>query len=119
MHGEGSGLDLFADLPPAAVAFIVVHALLAVLALLGALTFLMSDAPWLRRLLNRRRSRLPALQAGDHLSPGNPLLCSMPHCRRCGEIFWRTRQGTMMVCRYHARQLRQHLDQFLEMLEQG
>lgn len=103
------------ELSTAAKAFIIVHTLLVILAIAAGLAFVISDDPWLRRLLNRRRLRkLPKLKAGAEASSGNPILCSMPRCRNCGEIFWQTRQGTVMLCRDHAVKVRNHLDQFLK-----
>ncbi len=101
------------ELSTAARAFIIVHTILVILAIMAVMTSVIADDPWVRRLLNRRLRRHRVPVAGDDASPGNPIGCVMPRCRRCGEVFWQTRKGVIVVCRDHAVQMRYHLDRFL------
>ncbi len=106
------------ELPTAAAVFVVAHTVVVVLVIVCVLLYVAADDPWVRRLLHRRR-RLPAVHVSSQQASGNPLACSIPGCRRCGEIFWHTRQGVVMLCRQHARRVREHLNEFLETLERG
>lgn len=102
------------ELSTAARAFIIVHTILVIFAIVAAMASVIADDPWVRRLLNRRRRRLRVPVAGDEASAGNPIGCVMPRCRRCGEVFWQTRKGVIVICRDHAVQMRDHLDRFLK-----
>lgn len=102
-----------AELPTAAAVFVVAHTVVVVLVIIAILVFVAADDPWVRRLRARLRPPVPPVPR-DALSPDHPLLCSMPRCRRWGEFFWHTRQGPVLLCRGHARQVHAHLEQFLE-----
>lgn len=112
-------MNFFSGLPPAAAAFLVAQVSAVSLVLLALMMFLAADDPWVRGFMNRRRSRLPILRAAEHSSEANPIRRSVPGCRRCGEIFWNTRLGTLMLCRLHARRFREHLDEFFQTMEHG
>lgn len=103
------------ELSTAAKAFIIVHTILVISAIVAAMASVIADDPWVRRLLDRRRLRkLRVLVTGDEPSAGNPIGCVMPRCRKCGEVFWQTRKGVIVICRDHAVQMRDHLDRFLK-----
>lgn len=112
-------MNFFSGLPPAAAGFLVAQVSAVSLVLLALMMVLAADDPWVRSFINRRRNRLPILRAAEHASEANPIRCSVPGCRRCGEIFWNTRLGTLMLCRPHARQLHKNLDRFFQTTEQG
>lgn len=112
-------MSAFSGLPPAAVAFLIAQVSAVGLVLLALLIYLLTGDPWVRRQVNRKRSRLPILKASHGSSAANPILCSLPDCRRCGEIFLDTRLGTLMFCRLHARKLREQLDRYFQTMEQG
>ncbi len=47
----------------------------------------------------------------------HPLLCHHRGCRQTGDVFWQSRHGTVILCRAHAQELRQRLEEALERLE--
>lgn len=66
-----------------------------------------------RRLPRQAAQRAP--QDGEILWE-HPLLCHHRGCRQTGEVFWQSRHGTVILCRAHALQLRQRLEEALEKL---
>ncbi len=136
-RGVGT-LDL-SELPIPAVVFVLVHTFIVFIVIVLVIVFVGADLPFLRRRRLARQSRLPKLHAADATpapvpaagtsggaSPGailpagaggNPLQCSMPHCRRTGEIFWQTRHGVIWLCRGHALRFWESLSHFVQTIE--
>lgn len=130
-------MDL-SELPIPAVIFVVAHTFIVFIVIILVVVFVGADLPFLRRRRLARQSRLPRLQPVDpspELVPagvapggsaaggtlpagaGNPLQCSMPHCRRTGEIFWQTRHGVIWLCRGHALKFWESLSHFVQTIE--
>lgn len=114
-------MDL-SQLPLPAAIFVIVHTFVVFVVIVLVVLFVGADLPSLRRRRLARQSTLPKPVPADAVptapaSPLNPLQCSLPNCRRTGEIFWQTRQGVITLCRSHALKFWESLNQFVQTLE--